>query len=215
MFLRLEIQTLQMHDQLTVISSDKKRETMTSHALNLTILLIASCLLVVGPSLRAQSYESTVETKFYKPGNNARAVFASGLSSAISTNNHLMVVFGADWCPDCRKLYENLASEEVASYMDDHMNFVTIDVGRKDLNIDLAAELGVTVSNGIPVAVFFSPDGDLIGTTNQGELEPSRYFSSSQILRFVRKVVEYQEVTKPFVDSTKPDEIISVEPKFK
>jgi hypothetical protein len=99
--------------------------------------------------------------------------------------------------------------------MDDHMNFVTIDVGRKDLNIDLAAELGVTVSNGIPVAVFFSPDGDLIGTTNQGELEPSRYFSSSQILRFVRKVVEYQEVTKPIVDSTKPDEIISVEPKFK
>ena len=115
---------------------------MTSHALNLTILLIASCLLVVGPSLRAQSYESTVETKFYKPGSNARAVFASGLSSAISTNNYLMVVFGADWCPDCRKLYENLASEEVASYMDDHMNFVTIDVGRKDLNIDLAAELG-------------------------------------------------------------------------
>ena len=204
-----------MHDQLTVISSDKKRETMISHALNLTILLIASCLLVVGPSLRAQSYESTVETKFYKPGSNARAVFASGLSSAISTNNYLMVVFGADWCPDCRKLYENLASEEVASYMDDHMNFVTIDVGRKDLNIDLAAELGVTVSNGIPVAVFFSPDGDLIGTTNQGELEPSRYFSSSQILRFVRKVVEYQEVTKPIVDSTKPDEIISVEPKFK
>ena len=117
---------------------------MTSHALNLTILLIASCLLVVGPSLRAQSYESTVETKFYKPGNNARAVFASGLSSAISTNNYLMVVFGADWCPDCGKLYENLASEEVASYMDDHMNFVTIDVGRKDLNIDLAAELGVS-----------------------------------------------------------------------
>ena len=186
---------------------------MTSHALNLTILLIASCLLVVGPSLRAQSYESTVETKFYKPGNDARAVFASGLSSAISTNNYLMVVFGADWCPDCRKLYENLASEEVASYMDDHMNFVTIDVGRKDLNIDLAMELGVTVSNGIPVAVFFSPDGDLIGTTNQGELEPSRYFSSSQILRFVRKVVEYQEVTRPIVDSTKPDEIISDEPR--
>ena len=93
------------------------------------------------------------------------------------------------------------------------MNFVTIDVGRKDLNIDLAAELGVTVSNGIPVAVFFSPDGDLIGTTNQGELEPSRYFSSSQILRFVRKVVEYQEVTKPIADSSSPDEIISFEPR--
>jgi len=186
---------------------------MTSHAVNLKILLVAISLLVVRPSLSAEPYESTVETKFYKPENDARAVFASELSSAISANNYLMVVFGADWCPDCRKLYDNLESEEVASYMDDHMNFVTIDVGRKDLNIDFATELGVTVSNGIPVAVFFSPDGDPIGTTNQGELEPSRYFSSSQILEFVRKIVEYQEVTKPIVDSNKPGEIISVEPK--
>ena len=182
---------------------------MTSHVLNLTILLVAICLLVVRPSLSAEPYESTVETKFYKPENDARAVFASELSSAISANNYLMVVFGADWCPDCRKLYDNLESEEVASYMDNYMNFVTIDVGRKNLNIDFAEELGVTVSNGIPVAVFFNPKGDPIGTTNQGELEPSRYFTSSQILEFVRKIVEYEVVIKPIVGDKKPDQIAS------
>ena len=186
---------------------------MTSNLVNLKLILVVSSLCVVLSS-SVESYESSPETKFYKPENNARTVFASELSSAIGANKYLMVVFGADWCPDCRKLYENLVSEEVASYMDNHLNFVTIDVGSKDLNIDFARELGVTVSNGIPVAVFFSPDGKIIGNTNKGELEPSRYFSSSQILEFIRKIVEYQQVTKPVLDSTRPAETISVKPKY-
>ena len=186
---------------------------MTSNLVNLKLILVVSSLCVVLPSFSVEPYESSPETKFYKPENNARTVFASELSSAIGANKYLMVVFGADWCPDCRKLYENLVSEEVASYMDNHLNFVTIDVGSKDLNIDFARELGVTVSNGIPVAVFFSPDGKIIGNTNKGELEPSRYFSSSQILEFIRKIVEYQQVTKLVLDSTRPAETISVQPK--
>ena len=91
-------------------------------------------------------------------------------------------------------------SDDVTSYMRDHMDFLTVDVGRKDLNIDFAKELGVTVSNGIPVAVFFDSNGDLIGTTNRGELEPSRYFTSTQILAFVKKIVEQQSVSQPVVN---------------
>ncbi len=182
---------------------------MTSLTLKLTMLLFVTCFLLICPSFSAEPYESAPETKVYNSENDARVVFASELALARSANRYLMVVFGADWCPDCRKLYDNLASEEVASYMDNYMNFVTIDVGRKNLNIDFAAELGVTVSNGIPVAVFFDPKGDPIGTTNEGELEPSRYFTSSQILEFVRKIVEYEVVIKPIVGDKKPDQIAS------
>ena len=108
-----------------------------------------------------------------------------------------MVVFGADWCPDCRNLHDNLNSPEVAAYLEDHMDFVTIDVGKKDRNLALASELGVTVANGIPVAVFFNPDGTQLGTTNQGQLEPSRHFTSGQILKVVRAVVEHRQISLP------------------
>ena len=36
--------------------------------------------------------------------------------------------------------------------------FVNVVVGKFNQNADIAAELGVTLSKGIPVAVFFNPD---------------------------------------------------------
>ena len=86
-------------------------------------------------------------------------------------------------------------------FLKSHMEYLTIDVGRKDRNLDLANQLGVHVENGIPVAVFFDPNGVPIGTTNEGQLEPSRYLTSRQILRFVSAVVEHRQVTRPIPPS--------------
>ncbi|NKB98687.1 MAG: thioredoxin fold domain-containing protein [Pseudomonadales bacterium] len=135
----------------------------------------------------------------YDPRADARGALVYAQQLATSNGRYLMVVFGAEWCPDCRNLHDNLHSSEVATYLEDHMDFVTIDVGRKDRNLVLAEELGVTVSNGIPVAVFFNPDGSQLGTTNDGQLEPSRHFTSRQILKFVRAVVEHRQISRPVV----------------
>lgn len=132
----------------------------------------------------------------YDPDADGRAMLATAQAAALAGGRHLMVVFGAEWCPDCRKLHDNLTSREVRDYLDDHMDYVTIDVGNKDRNLDLAANYGVTVANGIPVAVFFDGQGQVIGTTNQGQLEPSRYLSSRQILKFVRTIVEERKVSE-------------------
>jgi hypothetical protein len=66
----------------------------------------------------------------------------------------------------------------------------------------VAEELGVDLSRGIPVAIFFGPDGKLIGTTNDGQLEPARRYSSKQILRFMRDIAERSRITVP--DSVGP-----------
>jgi hypothetical protein len=44
--------------------------------------------------------------------------------------------------------------------------FVNVDVGKFNRNRDVAKSLGVTLTRGIPVAVFFDPQGRVIGTTN-------------------------------------------------
>jgi protein disulfide-isomerase len=135
----------------------------------------------------------------YYPERDARSSFERALAQATAELRYLMVIFGADWCPDCRKLHDNLHSSDVTAYMQEHMDFVTVDVGRKDRNLALAAELGVTVENGIPVAVFFNPDGTQLGTTNEGQLEPSRHFTSRQILKFINAVVEHHQILTPTV----------------
>ena len=85
----------------------------------------------------------------------------------------------------------------VRSYTDERFLFVNVDVGKLNQNRGLAQELGVSMNRGIPVAIFFDRKGQVIGATNDGELEPARHFTSPQILKFVRDVVERSRILAP------------------
>jgi len=65
------------------------------------------------------------------------------------------------------------------------------------LKISVQLIEGVSLSKGIPVAVFFDAEGKTIGTTNEGELEPARLYSSRQILKFARDVAERSRIQAP------------------
>ena len=127
----------------------------------------------------------------------AGALISEARSEARAKNKFLMVTFGANWCMDCRTLHYHLSSEPVAGYASDLFRFVFVDVGKLNQNRDVAESLGVSLSRGIPVAIFFDPAGDVIGTTNDGQLEPARYYSSKQILKFVRDIAEHSLVLAP------------------
>jgi hypothetical protein len=105
--------------------------------------------------------------------------------------------FSANWCQDCRNLHRNLKSDVVTAYTSDLFHFVNVDVGKFNQNRDIADELGVSLTRGIPVAIFFDVNGQVIGTTNEGQLEPARHYSSRQILKFVRDVAERSRILAP------------------
>ena len=127
----------------------------------------------------------------------AAFVVAGARRQALENHKFLMVTFGANWCLDCRTLYHHLQSPEVRAFTDGTFDFVNVSVGKFNINADLARDLGVDLGRGIPVAVFFGPDGQVIGTTNEGQLEPARYYSSRQILKFVRDIVNKSVIAAP------------------
>lgn len=133
----------------------------------------------------------------YKNDADASTTIASARQQALDDKKFLMVTFGANWCLDCRTLYRHLRSPEVQAFTAETFDFVNINVGKFNTNVDLATGLGVDLRRGIPVAVFFDPDGQVIGTTNEGQLEPSRYYTSKQILKFVRDIVENSLIAAP------------------
>jgi thiol:disulfide interchange protein len=133
----------------------------------------------------------------YDEGADARAAVDAARTEAVEQGRFLMVTFGANWCMDCRTLYRNLNNEEVADYARDRFLFVNVNVGKFNRNRQLADELGVDLSRGIPVAIFFNPDGRVIGATNEGQLEPARRYSSKQILRFLRDIAERERLLAP------------------
>lgn len=133
----------------------------------------------------------------YDADADASADVAAGRQDAMLNDQFLMITFGANWCIDCRTLYHHLKSDEVRAFTDDMFHFVTVDVGKFNRNRDVARELGVDLSRGIPVAVFFDPEGREIGNTNDGQLEPAQFYSSQQILKFVRDIVERSLIAAP------------------
>jgi protein disulfide-isomerase len=116
---------------------------------------------------------------------------------AVKNRQFLMVTFGANWCRDCRNLHLMLHSPEVERYTEGLFHFVNVDVGKFNQNRHVAEGLGVDLSRGIPVAIFFDPEGRLIGTTNEGQLEPARHYTSRQILKFMRGIAERSRISMP------------------
>jgi len=118
-------------------------------------------------------------------------------ADARDQGHFLMVTFGANWCYDCRNLHRMLETDELRAYTEGLFDFVFVNVGRMNQNRQVAERLGVDFSRGIPVAILYAPDGTLIGITNDGELEPARYYSSKQILKFIRDVAERSRIAAP------------------
>ena len=133
----------------------------------------------------------------YNGDDDATGEVAAARAAAVSERKFLMVTFGANWCRDCRNLHLILHTEELEDYTRDLFLFVNVDVGKFNRNRHVAEELGISLSKGIPVAVFFDPQGRVIGTTNEGELEPARRYSSKQILKFVRDIAERSQISAP------------------
>ena len=133
----------------------------------------------------------------YDEDADASVVVSEAQAQARQAGKFLMITFGANWCRDCRTLYHHLKTEDVAAYTGDVFHFAHVDVGKFNRNRDVAEALGVDLARGIPVAVFFDAAGNTIGTTNDGQLEPSRYYTSKQILKFVRDIVEKSVIAAP------------------
>lgn len=148
-------------------------------------------------------YGSLLEPPFgdddlpYDADVDAASAVAEARARATREGKFLMVTFGANWCLDCRTLHRRLQSRDVLDYTRDLFRFVHVDVGKFNQNREVADALGVDLGRGIPVAIFFDQVGQVIGTTNEGQLEPARHYSSKQILLFVRDIVERSRIVAP------------------
>jgi protein disulfide-isomerase len=137
--------------------------------------------------------------QIYQPTNMTPGMIAHALKIAREENKFLMVEFGANWCEDCVALAHNLEQGETRNYFEKHFVVLKVDVGQFNRNLDVAKSLGVDLDKGIPTAVFFAPDGNKVGATNKGELEPSRKYGSKQIYAFLREIAERRVITTPGV----------------
>lgn len=133
----------------------------------------------------------------YPPPANAVSDLQRARERARRSAKLLMVVFGGNWCADCRALHDRLHESPVREYVEAHFEIVNVNIGEMNVNLGIAKELGVSLKKGVPAAAFFDPDGKPVGITNQGELEPARQYDGRQVLTFLRQVAEHHKIEKP------------------
>ena len=77
--------------------------------------------------------------QFY-PAGDAQKQIDLALAAAKKDGRHVLLDFGADWCPDCRVLGNLLEDADVAPFVTASFHVVRIDVGRRDRNGDIATK---------------------------------------------------------------------------
>ena len=115
------------------------------------LFAILSCLFALTACGPQQPYDKTADAK----GEIQKAL-------ATDPNRPVLVVFGANWCPDCLMLDKAMTQGASASLLKRDFKIVKVDVGQKDKNLDLAASYGVYLSNGIPAVVILSPKNEVL-----------------------------------------------------
>ncbi len=133
------------------------------------------------PTLMAQSAPALV----YPPSDPARDI-AAALAAAAKDGKHVLLDFGADWCPDCRVLGALFEDPSVAPFAAANFHVVHIDVGRRDKNGDLAVKYQATSEEWIPAVVVLDPGGKTVALTD-GNVRLTRRTTPEQLLAFLKE----------------------------
>jgi len=125
----------------------------------------------------------------YNESADAKADVQQALAAAKADQRRVLLVFGANWCEDCRALDQALKSGRNAELVAHEFRVVKIDVGRFNRNLDLDQAYGDPIKKGIPAAVVLSADNRVLYATRAGELADARRMSDTGIYDFFDGVV--------------------------
>ena len=120
----------------------------------------------------------------YDEAADAREQIRAALAQTGQVNLPVLVVFGANWCGDCKVLDMAFKEGASAALIAKHYKVVKVDVGRFDRNTDIAEAYGVPLKSGIPAVAILSAQGKVVYATKAGELADARRMGDKGIYEF-------------------------------
>ena len=151
-----------------------------------TMLALVIALGVLAPLNGA---ERPGKPAIYDPALDVPATIASALPRAKAENRHLLLMFGANWCPWCHRLHELFAADaRIAALLKRSYLLILVDVGEKKtepLNQDLLKKYRLE-GFGYPALAVLAATGTLLSTQNSGVLEEGQGHSPVKVLGYLK-----------------------------
>lgn len=139
--------------------------------------------LILGSLLATSCVMATSESVYDEKADAGKDIMAA-VAYASRAGKRVILVFGANWCFDCRTLDAQMHKGELPALIDKNFVVVKVDVGRMDKNVDVAAKFGVPVKNGIPALAVLDGKGKLLYAQDQGQFASARRMSHESIKVF-------------------------------
>ncbi len=124
----------------------------------------------------------------YDENADAKLDIKQALSQAAVSNTPVIVIFGANWCGDCKMLDHTMKQGASAALISREFTVVKVNVGHFDKNVDVAKSYGVPVQKGIPAIAIVSAKNDILYATRAGELSDARKMGETGVYEFFKRV---------------------------
>jgi len=134
----------------------------------------------------------------YDEGADAQAQIDAAVASSGEDGKRVLLVFGANWCPWCRRLdwvFQN--QSDVSTALEAGYHVVHVDVGPREssTNRTLAARYGDPLSNGLPCLVVLDDEGEVAHVQETGSLEEGDHHDPALVTAFLSRWRDGEEAT--------------------
>ncbi len=124
----------------------------------------------------------------YNETADAKLEIKQALTQVATTKTPIIIVFGANWCGDCKMLDLAMKNGASAPLLARDFKIVKVNVGHWDKNLDVAKTYGVPLEKGIPAVAIISSKNEVLYVTREGELANARSMGDKGIYEFFKQV---------------------------
>ena len=155
------------------------------------VILLTSILFVMNfkkpiSNLSQDDIPKTV-VKPYKPDLNYPDLVIEGIEKALKENKQPLIIFGANWCPDCIILHQITLIPQMAKFINENFELIYVDVGdyrdgSEPKNKQILLNYGIVELEGVPTIVVLSKDLKVLNKDswtkwrNARERQPSEFY---------------------------------------
>ncbi|MBN2088182.1 thioredoxin family protein [candidate division KSB1 bacterium] len=136
--------------------------------------------------------KSVTPNEIFNPDANVKLAIQQAIQKAELENKNILLMFGANWCPWCHRLYTLFnQNDSVKTALDSNYILVLVDLGRRNKNMDIDSLYGQPNKLGFPALVVLNKTGQQIHTQETGALELTgenvKGHDSQKVIAFLRK----------------------------
>lgn len=119
---------------------------------------------------------------------NADAAVTAAFERAKKSHKRVLIDLGGNWCVDCVVLANFVEQPGVKKFVAAHYEWVAVDVGRFDRNLQVPARFGLTKRlTGVPTIIIATPDGKQVNQNDVFVLSDARSMTPQAVADYLGK----------------------------